>query len=104
MRVDGLTFNHPGRPLWTDLNLSIPPGVTLVCGGDGAGKSTLLRLLAGEMRAQAGQFTLNGAPVAPSHATYQQQVFWTDMRSEAFEQITPAGLFRLSAPALPDVG
>ncbi len=102
MRVDGLTFNHPGRPLWTGLNLSIPPGVTLVCGGDGGGKSTLLRLLAGEMRVQVGQFTLNGAPVAPSHATYQQQVFWTDMRSEAFEQIKPLAYFASLRPRYPN--
>lgn len=93
MRVDGLTFNHPGRPLWTGFNVSIPPGVTLVCGGDGAGKSTLLRLLAGELRAQAGRFVLNGAPVDPMQASYRQHVFWTDMRSEAFEQITPLAYF-----------
>jgi ABC-type multidrug transport system ATPase subunit len=102
LRVDGLTFNHPGRPLWTNFDVSIPPGVTLVCGGDGAGKSTLLRLLAGEMRAQAGQFNLNGAPVAPSHASYQQQVFWTDMRSEAFEQITSLAYFASLLPRYPN--
>jgi ABC-type multidrug transport system ATPase subunit len=102
LRVDGLTFNHPGRPLWTGLNLSIPPGVTLVCGGDGCGKSTLLRLLAGELRALVGRFVLNGAPVVPSHATYQQQVFWTDMRSEAFEQITPLAYFDSLRPRYPN--
>ncbi|WP_240538246.1 ATP-binding cassette domain-containing protein [Rhodoferax sp. PAMC 29310] len=102
MSVDGLTFNHPGRPLWTHFDVSIPPGVTLVCGGDGCGKSTLLRLLAGELRAQAGRFVLNGAPVAPSHATYQQQVFWTDMRSEAFEQITPLAYFDSLRPRYPN--
>lgn len=101
MRVDGLTFNHPGRPLWTDLNVSIPPGVTLVCGGDGAGKSTLLRLLTGEMRAQAGRFVLNGAPVDPMQASHRQHVFWTDMRSEAFEQITPLAYFASLRPRYP---
>ena len=93
LRVDGLCFTYPGRPLWTDLDLRIPAGVTLVCGGDGCGKSTLLRLLAGELRAHSGRFVLNGAPVDPTQASYQQQVFWTDMRSEAFEQITPLAYF-----------
>jgi ABC-type multidrug transport system ATPase subunit len=101
LRVDGLTFNHPGRPLWTDLNVSIPPGVTLVCGGDGCGKSTLLRLLAGEVRAQGGRFALNGAPADPLQPSYRQQVFWTDMRSEAFEQITPLAYFASLRPRYP---
>jgi heme exporter protein A len=76
--------------------------VTLVCGGDGAGKSTLLRLLAGEMRAQEGRFVLNAAPVDPQQATYRQQVFWTDMRSEAFEQITPLAYFASLRPRYPN--
>ena len=99
--AEGLSFSYPGRPLWTGLDLRIPAGVTLVCGGDGCGKSTLLRLLAGELRAQAGRFVLNGAPVDPTYATYRQQVFWTDMRSEAFEQITPLAYFAALRPRYP---
>lgn len=102
LSVDGLTFNHPGRPLWADFNLSLPPGVTLVCGGDGAGKSTLLRLLAGEVPAQAGRFVLNGVLAEPQKASYRQQVFWTDMRSEAFEQITPLAYFAMLRPRYPN--
>lgn len=100
--VNGLCFTYPGRPLWTDLDLRIPAGVTLVFGGDGCGKSTLLRLLAGELRAQAGRFVLNGAPIDPTYATYRQQVFWTDMRSEAFEQITPLAYFAALRPRYPN--
>lgn len=73
--------------------MSIPAGVTLISGGDGCGKSTLLRLLAGELRAQTGRFTLNGASVDPLQASYRQQVAWTDIRSEAHEQITPLAYF-----------
>jgi ABC-type multidrug transport system ATPase subunit len=102
LRVDGLSFNYPGRSLWTDLDLCIPAGVTLVCGGDGCGKSTLLRLLAGELRAQAGRFALHGAPVDPLQASYRQQVFWADIRSEAFEQITPLAYFTTLRPRYPN--
>ena len=93
LRVDKLRFAYPGRALWTDLAVGIPAGVSWVCGGDGCGKSTLLRLLAGELGAQSGCFVLNGAPVDPTHRAYRQRVFWTDMRSEAFEQITPLAYF-----------
>ena len=96
--VDGLRFSYPARPLWTDLNLHIPAGVTLVSGGDGCGKSTLLRLLAGELRAQAGRFTLNDAPLDPLQASYRQQVFWADSRSEAFESVTPMAYFATLRP------
>lgn len=96
-----MTFNHPGRPLWTDFALRIPPGVTLVCGGDGCGKSTMLRLLAGVQAAHAGRFMLNGTPVSPAQPSYQQQVFWADMRSEAFEQITPLAYFATLRPRYP---
>ncbi len=101
LRVDGLSFSYPGRPLWTDATVCIPAGVTLVCGGDGCGKSTLLRLLAGDLRGQAGRFALNGAPVEPSQASFKQQVFWTDVRSEAFEQIAPLAYFAGLRPRYP---
>ena len=91
--VDGLRFSYPARPLWTDLDLHIPAGVTLVRGGDACGKSPLGRRRAGEWGAQGGRFTLNDAPLDPLQASYRQQVFWADSRSEAFEQVTPMAYF-----------
>lgn len=102
LSVEGLSFNYPGCPLWSGLDLSIPPGVTLICGGDGCGKSTLLRLLAGELRAQAGRFALYGAAVDPLQTSYRQQAFWADIRSEAFEQITPLAYFTTLRPRYPN--
>lgn len=101
LRVDGLSFHYPGRPLWTDTRLSIPAGVTLIRGGDGCGKSTLLRLLAGELRAHSGRFELNGVPADPLQTSYRQQVFWADIRSEAFEPITPLAYFATLQPRYP---
>lgn len=93
LQVDGLRFEYPQRPLFTQFSVRIPPGVTLVCGGDGSGKTTLLRLLAGELQAQAGTLQINGVQLSDQPRAYQQQVFWIDPRSMAFEQITPLQCF-----------
>lgn len=93
LQVDGLRFEYPQRPLFTQLSARIPPGVTLVRGGDGSGKTTLLRLLAGELAAQAGTLQINGVQLSDRAGAYQQQVFWVDPRSAAFEQITPLQYF-----------
>lgn len=69
-------------------------GVTLLRGGDGSGKTTLLRLLAGDLRAQAGVVQVNGVRLHDAPGLYQQQVFWVDVRSTAFDQITPKDYFK----------
>ena len=87
--MEGLRFAYPLQPaLFTGWSTRIPPGVSLVCGGESSGKSTLLRLLAGDLAAQAGQLQVNGMPLATQPAAYRQQVFWTDPRSDAFDQTT----------------
>ena len=55
LQIEGLTFHYPQRELFTGLSAHVPRGVTLVTGGDGAGKTTLLRLLAGDLKPQAGR-------------------------------------------------
>jgi ABC-type multidrug transport system ATPase subunit len=58
LRVRGLSWTaaHADHPLFDQLDLDIPGGVSLVCGDEGSGKSTLLRLLAGQLHPQAGRF------------------------------------------------
>lgn len=93
LQVDGLQFRYPQRELFTRLSASIPAGVTLVRGGDGRGKTTLLRLLAGELAGDAGHLSINGAGLQQQPRLYRQQVFWTEPRTEAFDQMTPTGYF-----------
>lgn len=93
LQIDGLCFHYPQRELFAQLSARIPPGVTLVRGGDGSGKTTLLRLLAGELPADAGHIQINSVAVGDSSADYRQQVFWTDPRSDALDQMTPVGYF-----------
>ncbi|WP_296485997.1 ATP-binding cassette domain-containing protein [Rhodoferax sp.] len=101
LQVEGLCFGYPQRALFTDWSARIPPGVSLVRGGDGSGKTTLLRLLAGALPNQGGQLRLNGASLRAQPGAYRQQVFWADPRSDAFEQITPADYLKSLRPLYP---
>jgi ABC-type multidrug transport system ATPase subunit len=94
LQAERLCFDYLQRKLFTGLTLHIPPGVSLVRGGDGSGKTTLLRLLAGELPADGGDLQLNGIRLGDQPAAYRQQVFWIDPRSEAFDQMTPVDYFK----------
>lgn len=94
LQCDGLCFHYPQRPLFAGLSARIPPGVTLVRGGDGRGKTTLLRLLAGTVPAQAGMLQANGVSLKLQPETYRQQVFWADPQSKVFDQTSPRDYFK----------
>ncbi len=53
--ADGITMSRPGRPLFTELRLTLHAGDRLgIVGLNGCGKSTLLRVLAGGEEPEAG--------------------------------------------------
>ena len=61
--VDQLSFHFPGRTdnALQDITLRIRPGEKIgILGRNGSGKSTLLRCLAGVLKPQAGQITIDG--------------------------------------------
>lgn len=89
LQIEGLTFHYPQRELFTGLSARIPTGVTLVTGGDGARKTTLLRLLAGDLKPQAGRVDC------------PPPVFWTDPKSTAFDQMTVAEYVNSLRPRYP---
>lgn len=95
LEVKGLSFRYPGHALFSQWSASMSPGVTLVMGGDGRGKTTLLRLLAGELAVDAGELSINGIKLKTHPKDYRQQVFWTEPRTTAFDQMTPAHYFDL---------
>lgn len=65
LRSVGLTFGRNGRALFRNVSLSIPPGTcTAVIGPNGVGKTTFLRVMAGSLRAQAGEVLLAGRNIA----------------------------------------
>jgi ATPase subunit of ABC transporter with duplicated ATPase domains len=61
LAVRDLSVSFPGRALLRDVSLEVRPGDrVLISGPNGAGKTTLLRVLAGQLRPDAGQ--VSGAP------------------------------------------
>lgn len=88
--IQSLSFRYPDRELFADLSASIKPGITLVQGGDGRGKTTLLRLLAGDLKPNAGQLKIH------------TKVFWVDPRTEAFDQLTGNEFFESQRIAFPE--
>ncbi len=94
LQAEGLCFGYPQRELFNGLCVRIPPGVTLVRGGDGVGKTTLLRLLAGVVPPRAGALWINGVALSAQPAGFRQQVFWADPRSDVHDLLTPAHWFK----------
>lgn len=78
-----LTYSWPDRPLWTDLDLAIPAGLTVLTGDEGCGKTTLLRLLAGELEPQEGEIRLQGRSATPQ--ALLAVVAWTDPRTDVHD-------------------
>jgi ABC-type transport system involved in cytochrome c biogenesis ATPase subunit len=93
MQVQGLQFQYPQRLLFDNWSACIPPGITLLRGGEDSGKTTLLRLLAGDMPATAGHLQVNAVQLDKQAMAYRQQIFWIDPRSTAFDQMTPTAFF-----------
>ena len=62
LSVRGLAFARNEQPVFGPLAFAVEPGeALLVQGGNGAGKTTLLRVLAGLLRADAGEVRIAGS-------------------------------------------
>lgn len=66
VRFQNLSFSYGADfpPVFTDLTLEIPAGVTSLTGQNGTGKSTLLLLASGRLVPTAGQVLLHGQDTA----------------------------------------
>lgn len=102
--ASGLTFGYTTTPLLANFSARIPPGITLITGGDGCGKTTLLHLLAGQRALQAGSLHINACSLQDQPQAYASQVFWVDPRDQAlnkFEALTPLDYFALQRTRYP---
>lgn len=98
LRAAGLVFSHAGAagpPLFDQLSLAVPPGVTWVGGAEGSGKTSLLQLLAGAFGPDAvqGQLHIHDVSLADSRDAYCRQVAWLDPRNTARDQQTARQVF-----------
>ena len=89
LRAQGLSLSIGPRMLFNNLSFQLPPGVTLVRGGDGRGKSSLLALLAGAAPATSGRLTIGGIDLATQPEAYRAQVFLTRPGTNTLDAISP---------------
>lgn len=67
LQARGLHFARNDEPVFGPLDFSVDAGeALLVQGGNGSGKTTLLRVLAGLLRADGGQVSIDGQPAQPA--------------------------------------
>src|SRR5438034_2310421 len=64
--MEGLSIGYDGRPIFSDISLSIKVGsFTAILGANGSGKSTLLKTLVGLQPATGGNIRLSGPTERP---------------------------------------
>ena len=79
-----------GRPLFRNLNVSVPDGTLLqVEGANGSGKTSLLRIVCGLMSAESGEVRWNGANIKSLGEEYSQTLAYLGHRNGIKEELTP---------------
>lgn len=63
LELEGVTAGPGDAPVLEDLDLAVPPGLTVLAGPNGAGKTTLLRVVAGLLPPTEGRVRLAGEPL-----------------------------------------
>lgn len=100
LSVTGLSGGPGEPPLFRDLDLQLPAGVSALLGDEGVGKTSLMRLLSGDLTPTAGQLQLTGE-ATPLSLPRPAAVFWTDLRLSLHDSDSPAQCwahFRASLP------
>lgn len=95
LQADALGFAYPESPanrLFDGLSVTLPPGVTLLCGDEGSGKTSLLKLLAGALPA-TGELRIQGVSLMQDRVAYQRQIAWLDPRDAALDARSARQIF-----------
>jgi ABC-type multidrug transport system ATPase subunit len=81
--AQSVRFSYGATPVFENLDLAIPAGLTLLHGGESCGKSTLLRLLGGALKPEEGaiKWLWMDSAQSPIDAT-QHDIYWIDPREE----------------------
>jgi ABC-type multidrug transport system ATPase subunit len=99
--MTNLTFGYEGQALFSSFSAQVPPGLSWLLGDEGSGKSSLLKLMSGTLKGQAGDLELNGQRLSGNPEAYKALVFWTDARTEIFDQISAREYFASLHPKFP---
>ena len=79
-----------GRPLFRNLNVSIPDGTILqVEGANCSGKTSLLRIVCGLMSAETGEVKWNGTNIRTLGEEFSQTLAYLGHRNGIKEELTP---------------
>ena len=101
LSVQGLGFDHPGRPLFNRWSASVGPGLTWLRGSNGSGKSTLLALLAGAITPREGRIAVRGVDQQQQPLDYRREVFWCGPGGVVFDHLLPDEYFGFIAGLYP---
>jgi ABC-type multidrug transport system ATPase subunit len=101
LKVQGLSFSYPGRPVFTDWSFDFAAGLSWVRGSNGSGKSTLLKLLGGALPPLTGALSACGIALADDGLGYRREVFWCGPGDIAFDHLKPLEYFAFIASLYP---
>ena len=86
-----------GRPLFRNLNVSVPDGTLLqVEGANGSGKTSLLRIVCGLMSPESGEVRWNGVSIKSLAEEYSQTLAYLGHRNGIKEELTPLENLKIS--------
>lgn len=102
LRAKDLGFAYPQRRLFQALSFELPPGLSLIRGGDGSGKTTLLRLLAGDLSSDAGALWLGDVSLSEQPFDYRSKVFRVDHQASGLDQTSPEAYLAALPERYPD--
>lgn len=101
LQVNGLCGGPGEMPLFQQLALQLPPGVSALLGDEGMGKTSLMRLISGDISPTEGLVQLTDM-TTPLSLPQPSAIFWIDLRLPLHENDTPAQCWahlRASLPA-----
>lgn len=97
MELINLDCVRGGRPLFRNLNVSVPDGTLLqVEGANGSGKTSMLRIVCGLMSPESGEVRWNGTNIKALAEEYSQTLAYLGHRNGIKEELTPLENLKIS--------
>jgi ATPase subunit of ABC transporter with duplicated ATPase domains len=94
--VRAVDFSYGATPIFENLNLVIPAGLTVLYGVESCGKSTLIRLLAGDLSAEKGLIEWHWLDSAQWGGTsLREHIYWIDPRDPQHDAHSAQAYFGL---------